>query len=117
MREWYCFADGCVEAELYAHAFKDLAASVHDAFFQFERRNAEHQQPADFGVFVIDNNLNAVAREDIGARETGGTGADNGGAFAGGNHFGEVGTPAFLKCNIGNVFFNRADGDGAKAVV
>ena len=106
-----------IEHKLHAHAFEDLAAVFNHLFFQFEFRNAEGQQAADFRIAIINDGLDAIAREHIGATQSRRSCADNGDAFAAVFDIGQIRPPALSKGGVGNIFFNRADGDCAKAIV
>src|SRR5690606_11813866 len=55
------FAHFRVQTEFHAHFFEHLAAANHDAFFQFEFRNTEGEQAADFRIAVKYHRLDAVA--------------------------------------------------------
>ncbi len=55
------------EPELDAHALHDLAALLDHLFLELEGRNAEGQQPADARITIVDDGLDAVTHQDVGA--------------------------------------------------
>ncbi len=107
-------ADLGIEAELDAHAFEHLAAAGHDGFFHLEFGDAEGKQAADFLVAVVHHRLHAVARQHVGAGETGGAGADHRDALAGRHDVRHVGAPAGLERFLGDVALDLADGHRAE---
>src|SRR5579862_6562363 len=61
--------------------------------------------------------LHAVAHQDVGAGEPRGTGSHDRHALIRRAHMRHVGLPAALQGLVGDVFLDRADGDGAQSVV
>jgi len=110
-------ADFGVQAELDAHVLHDGATASDDFFFQLEFRDAESEQAADFFVAVKHHRLDAIAHQNVSARQTRRPSADDGDLLAGRDHAGHIWTPARLEGFIADVFFDRADGHRAKTAL
>ena len=110
-------ADLDAEAELHAHALEDLAAVLDDVLLELEGWDAEGQQSADLRVLVVDDGLDAVARQHVGGTQAGRSGTDDRHPLAGLDHVGQVRAPALLEGLVGDVLLDRADGHRAEAVV
>ena len=113
--EGQVFADFAVQHEGDACDFK-LFDALHDhRLFQFETGDAVGQQAAGAVVAVIDGDLHAGAAQNVGGGKATGASADDADGFgalgAGGDRF----DPAHFPRLVGEVFFDRADGDGAVA--
>jgi hypothetical protein len=75
-----------VEHELDTHARHQLATRLDHFLFELEWWNAERQQSSDARIAIEHHGLDAVARQDVRAREARGTRADDGDALARGPH-------------------------------
>jgi hypothetical protein len=105
------------ETKLHAHAFHELAAHLDHLLLELEWRNAEGQKAADALIAIEHHGLDAVTHQDIGAAQTRRTRTDDRNALAVGRTFDMSGLPAALDRLVGDVFLDRADRDGAQAVV
>ena len=106
-----------IQAEFHAHALHDLAALFHHVLFELERRNAEGEQSADLRIAIEHHGGDAVAHQDVGARQARGTRADDGHALVGAHDVRQVGLPTLLERLVRDVFFDGADADGAEPVI
>ena len=84
----------------------------HDVFFQLEARNAVGQQPASAVVPVVDVDVITGNAEVFGRRQTARSSADNADRLAARRADRDRFDPALFPCGVGDVFFDRADGDG-----
>ena len=71
------------EHELDAHALHQLAARLDHFLLELEGRNSEREQSADLRVAVEHDRLDAIADQDVRAREARRPGADDRHALAG----------------------------------
>ncbi len=106
-----------IQAKFHAHAFHDLAALLHHVFFELERRYAEGEQSADLGIAIEDDGRDAIAHQDIGARQACGAGTDDRHALVRAHDVRQIGLPPQPERFVRDVLLDGADADGAKAVV
>src|SRR5690606_27550019 len=111
------FAHFGIQAELNAHAFKDVAAVGHHTLFQLELGDTEGEQATDFRVFVEHHRGDAIAHQYVGTAQARRAGTDNGHALAGRYHFRHIRLPAHGESGVGNVLLNVTNGDRTEAVV
>ena len=112
-----CFtADVGVEFEIDAAVFQPFPAAEHDLLFQLEAWNAVDKQAADAVMAVINCDLIALLAQSLGCGEAGRAGADDADGFSAFLHGANGLHPALLEGGVGDVAFNRADGDGFKAL-
>src|SRR3569623_1727860 len=111
------FADLGVEHELDAHLLEQLAACARLFFFEFEFGDTEGQQTADLLVAIDHHGFDAVTHQNVRAAQSRRTRADVRDALAGRDHARHVRPPAAYERLAGEEILDRAEGDGAEAVV
>ena len=106
-----------VQPELDAHAFKDLATTLHYLLLELELRNTKGQKTTDFGITVKDRGLHAVARQDVSTAQTCRPCADDRDLLFGGHYIREIRAPAHGQRGVGNVLLGVADSHGTESIV
>src|SRR5690606_4863753 len=108
-------ADIDVQDELHPALDKLPGAPLDHLLFQLEAGDAIDHQPAGAVVAVIDRDLEAHAAQPVGGGQPAGSRADDADGF-GPFLQGRGGLdPALFPGGVGDVFLDRADGDGAVA--
>ena len=108
-------ADIAVQHEFDAAILQQSVAALDDLLLQLEAGNAIDHQPAGTVVAVIDGDLKPHPPQPVRRREATRPGTDNANGFRA--FLGRLDgfDPAFFPGGIGDVFFDRADSDGAVA--
>src|SRR5690606_35097902 len=107
------FADIAVQHELDAGLFQLGDPLHHHVLLQLEAGDAIGHEPARAVVAVIDRDLHARAAQRIGRRQPARPRADDADAFGALLHRFHGFHPSHVPGGVGDVFLDRADGDGA----
>ena len=108
-------AHSAVHHEGDAGLLKLIDPPHHDVLFQFEARDAVGQQATAAIIAVIDRDLHTCAAQHVGGGKAAGPGTDDGDRFVTLLRRNDGFDPTFFPSGIGDVFLDRADGDGAVA--
>ena len=109
------FAHIAVQHEFHAAVFQQRVAALNHVLFQLEAGDAVDHQPAGTVVAVVNGDLKTHAAQAVGGGQTAGASPDDADGFGTLNRRADAFDPAFFPGGVGDVFFNRADGDGAVA--
>ena len=101
--------------ELDAPLFQQAVAALDHRLFQLEAGDAVDQQPARAVVAVIDRDLEPHPPQPVGGREPARPRADDADALGPLGRGADRLDPALVPGGVGDVFLDRADGDGAVA--
>ncbi len=110
-------ADACVEHELDAHAFEDLASFGDDLFLELEWRDAVGQQSTDVRVRVVHDRPDALSCQNVGRRQSCRPCANDADDLACVDNVLHVRPPALRERLVGDVLLDAADRDGLYAVI
>ena len=110
-------ADGEIQPEAHAAFLQQLPPPQDDFLFQFEVGDAVDQQSADTVVAVVDGDLIAEPAQLLRRREAAGAGADDADRLRQFPARLDRPYPALLEGGVGDIAFDRADGDALEPLL